>query len=254
MIGCISVKMSAGHADMACGPLQLYAASAASVGILDVPRHRNGVAVTGVTLTVVNAAGVSHSYLATLRGGAWVASIPASDVPTAGTIRNGLAVVATGTDGDDESCSWTLGTGDVVIIANDASATDRGTILVLHVCTTLPADPQPGDFYNGSWYDGTQWIQLGRDGEKGDKGDPGTPGAKGDTGATGPQGPKGDRGQTGATGQPGPVGQTGAKGDKGDPGDISSALVGETVTLKSLDDLFSFASQLVTMMGGTPDA
>lgn len=73
------------------------------------------------------------------------------------------------------------------------------SLMVYNTGATL----SPAGFY---YWNGTNWINFGAQGQAGA------------TGATGPQGPQGSAGATGATGAQGPAGATGATGPQGPAG------------------------------------
>lgn len=219
MIVILSVKESAKNAAMACGPLVVPYGSAVTVKIVDVPAEIPGVTVTGVTLSLMGFDGEVRVFECAGRLECWSCTIPSDYFAHVGQVTDGASIRLRGrVDATGAEDAWLVGVADVRVLSHGSLVASSGTVSILRVWTTEPEDPSVGDMYDGRYYNGFQWIPLGRDGADGAAGAPGAAGPRGPQGPQGPQGPKGDTGDTGARGAPGPAGQTGAQGPQGPTG------------------------------------
>ena len=170
MIGTINIKVSASRPNMPLGPFHVFAGSAASFTIVDIPLPLGVRKVTGVTLAAKNVAGVTTGFAAVRVGSAWGVTVPPSHFAASGTVERGVSILATGVDdAGDAVTPWKLGAGDVYVMEPDGSVAPGETVHDLHWHDVRPANPVGGDVapYDGAvWYfNGTEWIRWASTGD-----------------------------------------------------------------------------------------
>lgn len=165
MLGTIEVRVSAGHPNMPLKPIAVFQGSAATIGVLDVPRTRCGATVTGVAVAIENADGTVAAVSATQIKGVWCATFGANHFATCGQVANGITVTVSGIDEHGESATWTVGKGDIEILSADGLPTPGEKKQFIRFCDFVPDEPRDGDIasVNGVWSiytDGT-WNKIG---------------------------------------------------------------------------------------------
>lgn len=170
MIGTINIKVSASRPNMPLGPFHVFAGSAASFTIVDIPLPLGVRKVTGVTLAAKNVAGVTTGFAAVRVGSAWGVTVPPSHFAASGSVERGVSILATGVDdAGDAVTPWKLGAGDVYVMEPDGSVAPGETVHDLHWHDVRPANPVGGDVapYDGAvWYfNGTEWIRWASTGD-----------------------------------------------------------------------------------------
>lgn len=166
MIGMVTVKISVAHPDIPLRAVPVFAGSAMTIGVVDVPRYFGGVAVTGVSVSVANADGATSTVMATRSGCMWVATFGGEVFATPGHVANGLTITLHGTEEDGETqATWTAGKGDVWIMSSEAVPGPGMSWQNVHLRDSVPQTPQKGDmaFFEYGWkiYTGTEWSAIG---------------------------------------------------------------------------------------------
>lgn len=166
MIGTVNVRVSAAHPDVPLRGVPVFVGSACTVGVEGVPAYFGGVAVTGVSVGVENAAGEVRAVAAKRSGCMWVATFGSDFFAVPGSVRNGIRVTASGIEEDGSTqASWTLGAGDVCIIAADGVPVPGDVWTNVHLRDGVPEVPSKGDLakIGAVWkvFDGVAWLALG---------------------------------------------------------------------------------------------
>ena len=116
-------------------PVRVPCGSARTIAVVG-PAAKCGIEITGYSIRVTNADGVSLSRTCAREAGRWVATFPASHFEHYGTVKNGVAVFASGKDENGNSQNWILRVGDLDVFPIDASGT--------------PGSSEPKDTYHKS--------------------------------------------------------------------------------------------------------
>lgn len=164
MIGTIDIKVNAAHPNMPLCPIYAHIGSPSQVRIINVPKAIGKWAVTSVQITANYPDNTSRSVTATLVGGCWSATLPAST--SVGQSLMGFKVTASGTDETGAAVTgYVLGKGDVFILNDDSTITIGSTTYYVHLLDVQPTYPKKGDLclIGGAWkiYNGTEWIAFG---------------------------------------------------------------------------------------------
>ena len=164
MIAMISVRQTADKPNFPLRPLAVFAGSSMTLGVVDVPPTREGIAVTGVSLAVENAVGEVVSAAAVESGGVWTATIPASHFAAVGVVAMGVTISASGTDENGAARSWIVGKGDLTILPADGVPVPGETLQNVHLRDNVPETPAKGDLCEGAsgWqiYTGDAWAVI----------------------------------------------------------------------------------------------
>lgn len=165
MIGRVNVKVSSGHVNMPLQPVAVFKDGAASVFVENVPFSRDGLTITGVRVSVMNAVGETRVYEAKRQSSAWTVTVPETHFAAAGVVRNGFTVYAVGTDENGVARAWPMGRGDLYVIACDSNAVNLGEYVNLRLMDAKLDQPHKGDLVKVSGgyqlYNGTAWEALG---------------------------------------------------------------------------------------------
>lgn len=165
MIKTVQIRVSAGHPDMPLEPSAVIHGSAATIGVLDVPRRRCGVDITSVAVTIENADGTADTEPAKLVAGVWCATFPADYFATPGFVQNGVTVTAGGKDENEIVREWILGRGDFEVLSAAAVPQPGEYWQNVHYRAEVPNTPVVGDLakIDGAWklYTDQGWQTLG---------------------------------------------------------------------------------------------
>ena len=104
-------------------PIGIYTGSALPLEIVGIPAMMAGGSVTGVSVTVTNADGISVTGSASPVGGAWYALFAASNFANYGEVMAGVKIDATIERRDGTTAVVTVGVVDLEIKAASANAT-----------------------------------------------------------------------------------------------------------------------------------
>ena len=166
MIRTVRIEVNAAYPDMPLERTAVYTGSAASFTIINVPRKHGKRDITGVSVSVKNAAGATQSFAAVRDGCAWNATVPASAIGAAGNIERGLVIAASGVDENEGVVPcWILGCGDIAVMPLDGQIAPGETATNLRGFDETPSAPSKWNVRRSSSgfevYDGTSWVALG---------------------------------------------------------------------------------------------
>ena len=145
-------------------PCSAFQGSAATIGVLDVPRVKCGVKISAVAVSIENAVGAVHTVAAVSERGLWSATFSAEHFANAGRTENGLTVVASGEDENGYERCWVLGKGDWRILPADGIPQPAETLYAVRIVETQD-NPHEGNLYKaeGGWkiYHDGAWVDFG---------------------------------------------------------------------------------------------
>ena len=170
MIGKINIKISAANPQMPLGPFHVFAGSAASFTICDIPLPLGVRKVEGVSVQVKNADGETRGLAAVRVGSAWGVTVPAGFLSRSGTVEKGIVITAAGHDDNGEDVSsWKLGAGDVFIMSDDGSVAPGEVRQDLEWFDEVPDNPRNGYVAPVEGvvcvYRNGEWVPLGSQGD-----------------------------------------------------------------------------------------
>ena len=116
MIRTIQLELNAAQPDFPVQPIRLFAGSAASLTILNVPRSVGARAVTAISVQVKLRTGGSVTIPATRVGSAWEVTIPASNFAEPYSASLGLKILGSGISETEAPASWILGAADIAVL------------------------------------------------------------------------------------------------------------------------------------------
>lgn len=170
MIGTMHIRLSAARPNLPLGPYHVFAGSAASFTIVDLPRPLGVRKIESVTLVAKSVAGVTTGYAATRVGSAWGVTVPAGFFATSGFVARGIVIEAGGIDDNGAPVTpWILGAADLVVMERDGSIAPGETSHAMHWHDTRPEHPAAGDVapHDGGvfYFNGSEWVEIGGGGD-----------------------------------------------------------------------------------------
>jgi len=123
MIRTIKVDLNAAYPNMPLEPVNVFAGSAASFTICNVPRSVGDRAITLVALEFKTRGGVSETLPAVRVGSAWEVTIPASRFQLPYSAALGVRIVGIGNDENKSGATWVLGVADLNVLNNQGQVT-----------------------------------------------------------------------------------------------------------------------------------